>query len=191
MHHHQFNIHNCTLCPHCIYVFCIYLRTNSDLCHLQHKLFGFYNRDKKCSQRGTDRVFKYSRLCLVFNWLKPNVNYTHCLLKTLKTSNFCPHSVFIRFLHVLHSTVIIWIENRKHKKLCTIRIKIQFLISIVKPNRCTNFRVCWILHYMFRTVFPSIIRSPRLYIRHQLYVIHVRWLHASGHEMEPVPSRAR
>jgi len=21
---------NCTLCPHCIYVFCIYLRTNSD-----------------------------------------------------------------------------------------------------------------------------------------------------------------
>ena len=36
--------HNCTLCPHCIYVFCIYLRTNSDLCHLQHKLIGFYNR---------------------------------------------------------------------------------------------------------------------------------------------------
>ena len=24
---------NCTLCPHCIYVFCIYLRINSDLCH--------------------------------------------------------------------------------------------------------------------------------------------------------------
>jgi hypothetical protein len=29
---------NCTLCPHCINVFCIYLRTNSNLCHLQHKL---------------------------------------------------------------------------------------------------------------------------------------------------------
>jgi hypothetical protein len=28
-----------------IYVFCIYLRTNSDLCHLQHKLIGYYNRD--------------------------------------------------------------------------------------------------------------------------------------------------
>jgi len=25
---------NCTLCPHCIYVLCIYLRTISDLCHL-------------------------------------------------------------------------------------------------------------------------------------------------------------
>jgi hypothetical protein len=67
--HHQFNIqqlyalptlyfNNCTLCPHCIYVFCIYLRTYSDLCHLQHKLVGFYNRDEKCLQRGTDWVFK-------------------------------------------------------------------------------------------------------------------------------------
>ena len=49
---------NCTLCPHCICVFCIYLRTNSDLCHLQHKLAGFYNRDEKCLQRGTDWGFK-------------------------------------------------------------------------------------------------------------------------------------
>ena len=49
---------NCTFWPHCIYVFCIYLRTNSDLCHLQHKLTGFYNRDEKCLQRGTDWGFK-------------------------------------------------------------------------------------------------------------------------------------
>ena len=33
-------------------------RTNSDLCHLQHKLIGFYNRDEKCLQRGRDWVFK-------------------------------------------------------------------------------------------------------------------------------------
>jgi len=45
---------NFMLCPHCIYVFCIYLRTNSDLCHLQHKLIGFYNHDEKCLLRGTD-----------------------------------------------------------------------------------------------------------------------------------------
>jgi len=44
-------------------MFCIYLRTNSDLCHLQHKLIGFYNKDKKCLLRGTDWVFKYSGLC--------------------------------------------------------------------------------------------------------------------------------
>ena len=46
-------------------MFCIYLRTNSDLCHLQHKLIGFYNRDEKCLQHGTDWVFKYSRLRFV------------------------------------------------------------------------------------------------------------------------------
>jgi hypothetical protein len=38
------------------------LRTNSDLCHLQHELIGFYNRDENCLQRGTDWVFK----CFVF-----------------------------------------------------------------------------------------------------------------------------
>jgi hypothetical protein len=55
---------NSTLCPHCIYLFCIYLRTNSDLCHLQHKLIGFYNRDEKYLQRGTFRVFKIKRSAL-------------------------------------------------------------------------------------------------------------------------------
>jgi hypothetical protein len=35
-----------------------YLITNSDLFHLQHKLIGFYNRDEKYLQRGTDWVFK-------------------------------------------------------------------------------------------------------------------------------------
>jgi len=28
------------------------------LCHLQHKLIGFYNRDEMCLQRGTDWAFK-------------------------------------------------------------------------------------------------------------------------------------
>ena len=60
---------NCTFCPHWIYVFCIYLRTNSDLCHLQHKLIGFYNRDEKCLLRGTNWVFKESSLRFVFKWL--------------------------------------------------------------------------------------------------------------------------
>ena len=58
MHQHVLTFNNCTLCPHYIYVFYIYLGTHSDLCHLQHKLIGFYNRDKKCLQRGTDWVFK-------------------------------------------------------------------------------------------------------------------------------------
>ena len=37
--------------------------------------------------------------------------------------------------------------------------------------------------YMFWTVFPSIIRSLRLYIQHQVHV-QVLWLLVSGTEME-------
>jgi len=53
-------------------VFCIYLRTNSDLCHLHHKLTGFYNRDGKCLQRGTDWAFKWNSLRFVFKGLRTN-----------------------------------------------------------------------------------------------------------------------
>jgi len=59
----------------------------------------------------------------------------------------------------------------------------SWYISILKPTRCTIFRVYWISLYIFRTVFPSNIRSARLYIHHQVYVTQVRWLLASGHEM--------
>ena len=61
---------NCTICPHCIYVFCIYLRKNSDLCHIQPKLISFHNPDEKCLQLGTDWVFKYSGLRFGFKWLR-------------------------------------------------------------------------------------------------------------------------
>ena len=55
----QFNIQQFYVLPsHCIYVCWVDLRTNCDLCHLQHKLIGFYNRDEKCLQRGTDLGFK-------------------------------------------------------------------------------------------------------------------------------------
>ena len=61
---------NSTFCPHCIYVFCIYLRTNSNLRHLHHKLIGFYNRDEKCLLRGANWVFKYRSLRFAFKRLK-------------------------------------------------------------------------------------------------------------------------
>jgi len=54
--HQQFNIQQVYALP-TLYL-CVYLRTNSDLCYLQHKLIGFYNRDGKCLQRGTERAFK-------------------------------------------------------------------------------------------------------------------------------------
>ena len=56
--HHQFNIQQLHALPTLYLCVLYYLRTNSDLCHLQHKLIGFYNRDEKFLQRGTDWVFK-------------------------------------------------------------------------------------------------------------------------------------
>ena len=47
------------------------------------------------------------------------------------------------------------------------------IISIVKPTRCTtvsNLLYFGMTLYMFRTVFPSIIRSSRLYIQQQAFV---------------------
>ena len=57
--HQQFNIQQLYALP-TLYLCVLYLSEgkNSGLCHLQHKLIGFYNRDEKCLQRGTDCVFK-------------------------------------------------------------------------------------------------------------------------------------
>jgi len=43
-------------------------------------------------------------------------------------------------------------------------------------------------HYMFQTVLPSVVRSFRLYIQYQVYVIQVLWVLANGNEMELVSS---
>ena len=67
--HQQFNIQQLYVLP-TLYVFCIYLRTNSDLRHLQYKLIGFYNRDEKSLLRGTNWVFKYGSLRFVCKELK-------------------------------------------------------------------------------------------------------------------------
>jgi len=56
----------------------------------------------------------------------------------------------------------------------------SWYISIAKPTRIAIFWVYWISLYMFRTVFPNIIRSPRLYTQRQVYVIQVSWLLASA-----------
>ena len=56
--HQQFNIQQLYAVP-TLYLFVLDLSENKQrLCHLQHKLIGFYNRDEKCSLRGTNWVFK-------------------------------------------------------------------------------------------------------------------------------------
>ena len=57
------------------------MRRNSDLCHLHHKLIGFYNRDEKCLLRGTNWVFKWRCLCFVFKGLSHAPQFVHRMLK--------------------------------------------------------------------------------------------------------------
>ena len=56
--HQQFNIQQLYALP-TLYLCVLYLSENKQrIVHLQHKLIGFYDRDEKCLQRGTDWVFK-------------------------------------------------------------------------------------------------------------------------------------
>ena len=72
--HQQCNIQQLYAAP-TLYLFCIYFGANSDLCYLQYKLMGFYNRDEKCLLHGTNWVFKYSSLRFVFKGLKRSSVY--------------------------------------------------------------------------------------------------------------------
>jgi len=80
--------------------------------------------------------------------------------------------------------VSMFLKIPPHHLCATTYLQTIWMPSIVKPSRCTIFRVSWISRYVFRTVFPSIIRSSRLYTQHQVYVIQVSGLLASGHEMK-------
>ena len=61
--HQQFNIQQLYALP-TLYL-CFYLRTNSDLWHLQHKLIGFYKRDEVFTARyGLGHYVKQSALRL-------------------------------------------------------------------------------------------------------------------------------
>ena len=59
MMHQQFNIQLLYIL-HTLYLCVLYLSENKQrlVCHLQRELIGFYNRDEKCLQSGTNWVFK-------------------------------------------------------------------------------------------------------------------------------------
>ena len=129
---------NCTFCPHCIYVFGIYLRTNSDLCHLQHKLIGFYNRDVKCLLRGTNWGFKYSSLRFVFKRLKPGLAYRRYSDPTYndRTLNGFP---FRRFRKISKSDYLL---RRVH----------PFVLNRQLSSHWTEFHEIFIFGYFSKTL---------------------------------------
>jgi len=91
-------------------VFCIYLRTNSDLCHLQLKLIGFYNRDEKYLQRGTDWAFNYSGLHFVCKacWLRDASKRLTC-----NNYTFCSHCIYVICIYL---KIGVWIVRGLYGK---------------------------------------------------------------------------
>ena len=90
-------------------MFCIYPRTNSDSCHLQNKLSGFYNPDEKCLLRGTDWVFKSSSLRFVFKGLSINLHSTgsmHVKYRRSKRREWGSIFFFYHTLNVCHLKTI-------------------------------------------------------------------------------------
>ena len=113
-------------------VCCVYLRTNSDLCHLQHKLIGFYNRDEKCLLRGTHWAFKYSSLRFVFKGLNMKkfkvTSYT-----VSRLGNSCvSHPVFTIISSA--KNVNITPTFRMNKKLTELEIQAGLVMSVYLLN---------------------------------------------------------
>ena len=114
-------------------MFCIYLRTNSDLCHLQHKLIGFYNPDGKCLQRGTDWVFKYSGLRFVFrgvNEVRHNIRVSSCCRRCSIFPEAMSHPFHNYYISVAGMVVIfgprgVSISNGTRTKIIILKFKVE------------------------------------------------------------------
>ena len=96
--------------------FCMDLRTDSDLCHLQHKLIGFYNRDEKCLQRGTDWFLIYGRLRSVFKSLIEYIYiYTHTHTRSrIRLWRHYRARINCVVINECHSKRGVWLKQKKH-----------------------------------------------------------------------------
>ena len=110
-------------------VCCIYLRTNSVLCHLQHKLIGFYNRDKKCLLRGSNAVLR-SLLCKLDS--SSNV-VTRALLKQLAYISTTP-ALFYFLAWVADDSFRCVRQSDLHVTRCITAVSTRVL-----PNVTSNF----------------------------------------------------
>jgi hypothetical protein len=72
-----------------------------------------------------------------------------------------------------------WILVSSVNRSNLLYFRVYFYSKTKKMHNISNLFHFGTSLYMFRTVFPSIIRNLRLYIQHQVYVIQVLWLLAS------------
>ena len=126
----QFNIQQFYVLPtHCIYVFCVDLRTNSDYFPIQHSLAGLYNRD----------LTLYS----------PVVTICTASL-TFNNPTFGPHSVFMCFVWISEQTAIISLYNinwlvfitQTHGVYCAVRTGSLHITAYTSRPESVTFSLC-------------------------------------------------
>jgi hypothetical protein len=144
----------------------LFLRTNSDFCPIQRKVIGFYNRDEKCLQRGTDWRSKYSGLRFVFKGLI----YTrlHVSVKTIRPQalqrTFQTKHVALCILtsfNVVLGCLNVNIQIHKHLPACKV-VQLKDFIIWWSPNVRSSLHKISILTLILEQINPVHIHSSHL-----------------------------
>jgi hypothetical protein len=127
--------------------------------------------------------------CRQVNWVKCGIPWVNCAFLSVKDDWKGQFWSLRYWLSKLRSLLIFPSGLTSHSKIvqlnwqCIGRLRLTLIrlspyravntlsrISIVEPTRCTisNLFYFGTTLYMFQTVFPSIIRSLRLYTQHQV-----------------------
>ena len=121
-----------------------------------------------------DALHKVSRIRTTELWFRVQMHII-CSLQCVKRSCYfyTLYSAFPAFKD--HYEHLVW-ESLKCGNFRRLQDRASWYISIVEPTRCISFSNLFyfvVALYIFRTVFPSIIMSLRLYIQHQAYVTQI------------------
>ena len=157
-------------------MFCIYLRTKSDLCHLQHKLIDFYNR---CM----NWVFKWSSLHSVFKWLISMHHHFSGILNGVKKKSLmrkpCPS---------IHPSICPSPSISNSKCLLDIHKILQFFTNICKAGTSFVQLSKWKAHFLLRHQGPEHVPQMHcsLYAYCATLVPPVIFRHSHFHRQVPV-----
>jgi len=113
-------------------------------------------------------VWQWVDSYVVWRWSDKSHKYYRCRVRV-----WIPRSAEMQVCCFCWDFLAIISTTRKHSKFDVHRAMHHNIISVIKPTRCTNVSnlfYCGTTHYMFRAVFPPIIRSSRLYIQQQAFV---------------------
>ena len=132
-------------------MFCIYLRTNSDLCHLHHKLTSFYNRVWKCLQRCTNWALKWSSLRFVFqglNHYSPIFPYVTLALKFKKKKIHFAYSVNVFCMDQKMAIISLYLTTSCNRKgvlfIALSKFKSSYISKIlIKVERINDVKLLY------------------------------------------------